>query len=174
MHCYYINVTISHTNLFKHFLAKRLYMKHIPDTLQPSQKQTNLKTYSLTKNYFSLMMMNCFCGMVDRRKAVTLLSSRDHCQRSSPPRNSDTPRAGFEPAQKLSSGLVEWNCAVVITTTPRVASLLYQLFLCINGLLHFFTKVNSDQYSCLNGCCVEKQRRIQNSAKHLRWSFYRK
>ena len=29
------------------------------------------------------------------------------------------PRAGFEPAQNLSSGLVEWSCAVVITTTPR-------------------------------------------------------
>ena len=26
-------------------------------------------------------------------------------------------QAGFEPAQNLSSGLVEWSCAVVITTT---------------------------------------------------------
>ena len=65
------------------------------------------------------MMMNCFCGMVDRRKAFSLISSRDHCQRSSPSRISDTPRAGFEPAQNLSSGLVESSCAVVITTTPR-------------------------------------------------------
>ena len=32
---------------------------------------------------------------------------------------SDTPRAGFEPAQKLSSGSFEWSCEVVITTTPR-------------------------------------------------------
>ena len=64
------------------------------------------------------MMMNCFCGMVDRRKAFSLISSRDHCQRSSPSRISDTPRAGFEPAQNLSSDLVEWSCAVVITTTP--------------------------------------------------------
>ena len=64
------------------------------------------------------MMMNCFCGMVDRRKAFSLISSRDNCQRSSPSRISDTPRAGFEPAQNLSSGLVEWSCAVVITTTP--------------------------------------------------------
>ena len=31
-----------------------------------------------------MMMMNCFCGMFDRRKAFSLLSSRDHCQRSSP------------------------------------------------------------------------------------------
>ena len=28
------------------------------------------------------------------------------------------PQGGFEPAQNLSSGLVEWSCAVVITTTP--------------------------------------------------------
>ena len=66
-----------------------------------------------------MMMMNCFCGMVDQRKAFSLISSRDHCQRSSPSRISDTPGAGFEPAQNLSSGLVEWVCAVVITTTPR-------------------------------------------------------
>ena len=54
-----------------------------------------------------MMMVNCFCGMVDRRKAFSLIFSRDHCQRSSPSRISDTPRAGFEPAQNLSSGLVE-------------------------------------------------------------------
>ena len=34
--------------------------------------------------------LNCFCGMVDRRKAFSLISSRDHCQRSSPSRISDT------------------------------------------------------------------------------------
>ena len=66
-----------------------------------------------------MMMMNCFCGMVDRRKAFSLISSRDHCQRSSPSRISDMPREGFEPVQNLSLGLVEWSCAAVITTTPR-------------------------------------------------------
>ena len=75
--------------------------------------------YQQDSMLFSLMMMNYFCGMADRRKAFSLISSRDHCQRSSPSWISDTPRAGFEPAQNLSSGLVEWNCAVVITTTPR-------------------------------------------------------
>ena len=65
-----------------------------------------------------MMIMNCFCAMVDRRKAFSLISSRDHCQRSSPSRISDTPRAEFEPAQNLSSDLVEWSCAVVITTKP--------------------------------------------------------
>ena len=54
-----------------------------------------------------IVIMNCFCGMVDRRKAFSLISSRDHCQRSSPSRISDTPRAGFKPAQNLSSGFVE-------------------------------------------------------------------
>ena len=54
-----------------------------------------------------MMMMNCFCGMVDPRKTFSLISSRDHCQRSSPWRISDTPRAGFEAVQNMSSGLVE-------------------------------------------------------------------
>ena len=55
----------------------------------------------------TMMMMNCFCGMVDRRKAFSPISNRDHCQRSSPSQISHTLRAGFEPAQNLSSGLVE-------------------------------------------------------------------
>ena len=65
-----------------------------------------------------MMMMNCFRGMVNRRKAFSLISSLDHCQRSSPLSASYTPRTAFEPTRNLSSGLVEWNCAVVITTTP--------------------------------------------------------
>ena len=60
-----------------------------------------------------------FCGMVDRQKVFTLISSWDHCQRSSLSQISDTPRAGFEPAQNLSLDLVDWSCAVVITTAPR-------------------------------------------------------
>ena len=66
-----------------------------------------------------MMMINCFCVMVDRRKACRLIFSQDHFQRSSPSRISDTSQVGFEPAQNLSSGLVEWSCVVVITTTLR-------------------------------------------------------
>ena len=66
-----------------------------------------------------MMMMNCFCGMVDRWKAFSLISSRGYCQRSPSSLISDTPRAGFETAQSLSSGFVEWRCTVVITTIPR-------------------------------------------------------
>ena len=61
--------------------------------------------------------MNWFCGMVDRRKVFSLFCSRDHCQRSSTSRISDTPRTGFEPAQNLSSGFAEWSCTVVMSTT---------------------------------------------------------
>ena len=59
-----------------------------------------------------------FCGMVDQRKALSLISSRDHCQRSSQSQISNTPQARFEPAQNLSLDLVVWSCAWVITTTP--------------------------------------------------------
>ena len=65
------------------------------------------------------LMMNCFGGMDDRQKAFLLISGWDHCQRFSPCKISDTPQAGFEPAQNLSSGFVEWSCAAMITITPR-------------------------------------------------------
>ena len=83
---------------------------------------TFVKRYCMSLMMMMMMMMmmtNCFCGMVDRRKAFSLISSRDHCQRSSPSRISDTPRAVSKPTQNVSSGLVEWSFAVVITTTPR-------------------------------------------------------
>ena len=108
---------------------KRLSCNFILKSLVPLAKtdKSSKDTMLLQTNIWSrtaellvmMIMMNCFCGMVDRRKAFSLISSRDHCQRSSPLRISDTPRAGFEPPQNLSSGLVEWSCAVVTTTTPR-------------------------------------------------------
>ena len=58
------------------------------------------------------LMMNFFWGIVDRQKTFSLISSRHHCHRSSLSSISNTPRAGFEPAQNLSSGFVEWSCAV--------------------------------------------------------------
>ena len=55
-----------------------------------------------------MMMMHCFGWWYDSTtKAASLISSRDHCQRHSLLRISDTPRAGFESAQNLSSGIVE-------------------------------------------------------------------
>ena len=69
-----------------------------------------------------MMIINCFCGMVDQWKAFSHISSQDHCQRSSPSKITDMLQAGFEPAQKLSSGFVEWSCVVVITTTHQSLS----------------------------------------------------
>ena len=43
-----------------------------------------------------MMMMNCFCGMVDQRKAFSLISSQDHCQRSSPSESPTRREQGFK------------------------------------------------------------------------------
>ena len=48
-----------------------------------------------------------FCGMFDRRKAFNRIPSQGNCQRSSLSRVSDTPKAGLEPAQSLTSDFVE-------------------------------------------------------------------
>ena len=47
-----------------------------------------------------MIMMNCFYGMGDQRKAFSLISSRHHCQSSSPSRISDTTRAAFQDFEK--------------------------------------------------------------------------
>ena len=52
-----------------------------------------VKSYGLIM--MMMMMKNCFCGMVDQRTAFSLICCRDNCQRSSPLRVSDTPRAAF-------------------------------------------------------------------------------
>ena len=57
--------------------------------------------------------------MVNRRKPLGHIPSRDHFQRSLPSQIFDKPRVGFEPPRNMSSSFAEWSCAVVITTTPR-------------------------------------------------------
>ena len=81
---------------------------------------------SYHKRQWNDVMMNCFCGTVDRRKEFSLISIRYHYQRSSPSRISDKPRVGFEPAQNLSSGLIEWSCTAERTaTSPRHKNVIY-------------------------------------------------
>ena len=89
------------------------------------KKSFNRKLHILCSVYSSLLikMTSCFCGMVDRRKVFGLIPH--HCQRSSPSRISNTPGAGFEPAQSLSSGFVERSCAVEITATPQPHSYIF-------------------------------------------------
>ena len=60
-----------------------------------------------------------FCGIVDWRNVFSFTSSRDRSKRSWPSRISETRQVGFEPTQNLSSGFVEWSCAVIVTSTPR-------------------------------------------------------
>ena len=54
-----------------------------------------------------LMMVKYFCGKIDRRMALGLLSSRDHSLRFSPSQISDKPRAVFELTQNQGSGFVD-------------------------------------------------------------------
>ena len=61
-----------------------------------------------------LLLLNCFCGMVDQPKAFSLISSQDHCQRSSPLQISNKLWARYEFVQNLSSGVAEWSCKVVM------------------------------------------------------------
>ena len=47
----------------------------------------NLLSWSFSKLFSCLrvmkkMMMNCFCGMINQPKALSIISSRDQCQRS--------------------------------------------------------------------------------------------
>ena len=82
-----------------------------------SKKKLNSKFYGWWYISSIILMMDWFCSMVDWQKSFSLISSWDHCQRSSPSWISIILQAGFEPAQNLSSGFVESNCAIVITTT---------------------------------------------------------
>ena len=60
------------------------------------------------------MMMNCFFGMVDQQKAFSLISTMANLRHVA---------SRVEPVQILSSGLVEWGCAVVLTTTSPQTNL---------------------------------------------------
>ena len=65
-------------------------------TYHNSQKIPNVQIRPKINIWPALIMMNCFYAMIYRRKAFSLISSWDHCQRFSPSQISDMPRAGFE------------------------------------------------------------------------------
>ena len=108
------------------------------------------------------MMIVCFCGMVDWRKAVSLISSRHNCQRSSPSRISDRPPAGFERPQNLSSGLVEWSCAAMITTTLHYTT--------VHIYLSIYLYMHGSNYSYNYGWCCTAWK--QNAQFGKIWSFW--
>ena len=66
--------------------------------ISDSRREGSIYSYESARRYWAgwcgkrkVDTFRCFCGMVDRRKAFSLISSQDHCQRSSPSRISDTP-----------------------------------------------------------------------------------
>ena len=66
------------------WLTESIFVNKIFPRMQFLNNVKGSITYTISRQNW--MMMNCFCGMVDRRKAFSLISSRDHCQRSSPSR----------------------------------------------------------------------------------------
>ena len=76
----------------KHLFSKNTIACTFPHSnISDSRHSMNFKlSWSLInhKDWWShqlnpmIMMINCFCGMVDQRKAFILISSWDHCQRS--------------------------------------------------------------------------------------------
>ena len=62
-----------------------------------------------------LVMMNYFCELVERQKALNSISIRDHYHRFSLSQISEMPQVGLEPVQNLSLVLVEGICAVVMS-----------------------------------------------------------
>ena len=78
--------------------------KHLAFEIQRKKFTVSMpSTWLMQRKLF--MKMNCFCDAVDRPKGCSLISSREHYQRSSPSQISDMLRAGLETAQKLSSDL---------------------------------------------------------------------
>ena len=77
-------------------------------------KSSSKTMLSLPEVMMMKMMMNCFCCMIGQQKGFSIISSWEHCQRSSPKGISDTLWAGFEPTHNLSLILVEWSYAVLI------------------------------------------------------------
>ena len=86
--------------------------------------------------------------MLDRSWVLSLISSLDHCQRSSQSQIFNTPRVGFETLENLSLGFVESNFAAVITTTPLYFNVLLMFYLII--------KLNSENTCCEVVFSIEK------------------
>ena len=64
-----------------------------------------------------MIMMSCFCGMVDQQKVFSLTPSQDHFQRSSSLQISDKLQAGFERAQKVQHDNIGYSYSVIVKGT---------------------------------------------------------
>ena len=93
---YYIQINIQKCFEKKHF------QKHFA----PLYLQFEASIDDIYIQKFPDTVIICFCGMVHWGKAFSLIFNLDQCQRSSLSWISDTPRAGHELAQNLSSEIV--------------------------------------------------------------------
>ena len=59
---------------------------------------------------------------------LSLISSRDHCQKFLQLKTSNKPQAGFKTVHNQSSDLKEYNYEVVIITTSSCQVMLFYLF----------------------------------------------
>lgn len=76
------------------------------------------------------VVMNYFWRMVDQQKAITL-----YCQIFSTLQISDMWWAGFEPAQNLSSELLEWNWMIVIPLPHSTTQWFSKRSPCVSDIL---------------------------------------
>ena len=122
---FYVGKNIQKTLVYIATFYYNFFAWQVIGTALIKKKDWSFRCSTLTQNTWQwtmmMMMMDCFCDMVDRQKPFNFISSRDHCQRSSPSRISLTPRAEFE-------------SAVVISTTPRY----FNIDFYSNGLLFLF------------------------------------
>ena len=129
--CRFVGEQVISAMVWKKFLRKKSFMTFLPVWKNVTQNLffnkrcihhdlVQATTYLNVKKYVWWWWWIIYVvWLTDERRS--LISSRSHCQRFSPSRISDTPRAGYELAQNLSSGFDEWSCAIVTTTTPRFA-----------------------------------------------------
>ena len=137
----YATLYLSTSSIWKHCLLKKWHSLNWMDRTS-NDWRLNWMTSRTFKKHFCLidldylshrkvnelmlmmMMMNCFCRMVKQQKALSVISNRYHSRRFSLLQIFDMPWAGFEPAQNVISGFVEWSCAVVVITSPQLSLLI--------------------------------------------------
>ena len=85
-----------------------------------------------------LMMMHCFCGMVDWRKAFSLISNRDHCQRSSPSRISYTPPWIYKISFFECCSVVTYECQIMFKFFRFFAFVYYFFNFLFRFIYHHF------------------------------------
>lgn len=116
-------------------------------------------------NKWNEIKMNCFCGVIDQRKALNLTQGQEHCQRFSRLQIIDSLLAEFDPAQNLIEDIDDLLYAAVITTTPQrhIIDVMKRLYLTLLRksfltICKYFVRSNLD-YSCIR---YEKPFRLTN------------